>query len=150
MAGTCAMVTHVDAEIGRVLTALEEEGGLEDTLIIFLSDHGDMMGDHGFFWKGIYTHEGCVRIPTVVRPPNTVTSARRGQQSEALISHIDLLPTILEYTSVPHPGSLASARNTIFTRLFDPVHSYPGRSWWNLVAGSEAAGRTCIRPGGRY
>ena len=51
MAGTCAMVTHVDAEIGRVLAALEEAGGLEDTLIIFLSDHGDMMGDHGFFWK---------------------------------------------------------------------------------------------------
>lgn len=137
IAFTYGMITHVDAEIGRVLNTLDAHGLAKDTLVIFTSDHGDMMGDHGLLWKGVYTFQGCINIPTIIAAPD---AAPRGI-SPALISQIDLLPGVLDYCGVPLPGgSGGSAGKQPFQRgAVRPLAPYPGRSWLPVVRGATPA-----------
>ena len=65
--GYYAMVAHIDREVGRVLAALDDSGLAEDTLVLFTSDHGDMLGDHASLVKGAMLFDPCVRVPLVVR-----------------------------------------------------------------------------------
>lgn len=74
-----ASIGYADIEYGRILEELKQEGILDDTLIIFISDHGDMLGDHGLFVKGASFYEECVKVPFIIRypkkiKPNTVSS----------------------------------------------------------------------------
>ena len=140
IAGTYGMVTHLDTEIGRVLDALEEHGVCEETVVVFLADHGDMMGDHGLLWKSFYTFEGCIRIPTIVSVPARFGGPGRpgGRQCESLISQIDLLPSILDLCDVPLPGADWTETETPFQRGTEqPLSTYPGRSWASLAGGSR-------------
>lgn len=131
---TYGMITHVDDELGWVMDALEQTGLAEETLVVFLGDHGDMMGDHGLMWKGPYTFRGCIEIPTIVAAPG----AARGKVSEALISQVDLMPSVLDYCGVPMPGSEWRQTETPFERgSVMPLHTYPGKSWLPLLDGSR-------------
>jgi arylsulfatase len=125
------MIAHIDAEVGRVLSVLDRLNLWDDTLVIFLGDHGDMMGDHGLLWKGPYTFRGCINIPTIVAAPGLPS----GQVSDALISQIDLMPSVLDICNVPMPQSGWRSQNTPFERgsVLD-LHSYPGRSWHSIVS----------------
>ncbi|WP_287162147.1 sulfatase-like hydrolase/transferase, partial [Mesorhizobium sp.] len=60
-----AEVAQVDDLVGRILDALAETGQLDRTIIVFMSDHGDMMGDHGLLYKGCRFYEGVVHVPLV-------------------------------------------------------------------------------------
>jgi len=95
------MVEKVDDEVGRILARLEELGRLDDTLIVFLSDHGDMNGAHGVVGKGInFPYEEIARVPLVLRLPGVVDAGRR---VETLVEGVDLLPTLLELCGLPVP-----------------------------------------------
>jgi arylsulfatase len=96
--GYFAMVAHVDLEVGRVLAALEEEGLAEDTLVVFTSDHGDMLGDHATLVKGAMLHDPCVRVPLIVRWPGVLDGGRR---SAALVQSHDLAATFAAAGGVP-------------------------------------------------
>ena len=97
-----AMVDLIDAQVGRMLDALEETGQLEDTIVIFMSDHGEMLGDHGIYLKGPYCYEEAVRVPLIVSWPGRVQA---GVRSEALVELTDLAPTILDACDLPiHAG----------------------------------------------
>lgn len=147
IAGTYGMVTHLDTEIGRVLDALEEHGVAEETVVVFLADHGDMMGDHGLLWKSFYTFEGCIRIPTIVSVPGRFGGPGTpvGVQCESLISQIDLLPSILDLCDVPMPGADWTETETPFQRGTErPLSSYPGRSWASLACGSREPIRDAV------
>ena len=63
------MISFVDAQIGRVLERLSSLGLRDNTIVGFISDHGDMMGDHWMVYKGSYLFEGCVRIPWLMSLP---------------------------------------------------------------------------------
>jgi arylsulfatase A-like enzyme len=135
---TYGMVTHVDREIGRVLDALATAGLVDETLVVFLSDHGDMMGDHGHLMKAFYTFEGCIKIPTIVALPG----AARGRRTGALVSQIDLMPSILDICGVEMPGSDWRKRETPFERgSLVPLRTQPGRSWRPILEGRAE----CIR-----
>ncbi|MBS14780.1 MAG: hypothetical protein CME19_24745 [Gemmatimonadetes bacterium] len=67
--GYHAAVAHIDRQVGRVLDALERTGLGDCTLVIFTSDHGDMLGDHGLMTKGAYFYDACTRVPMIVRGP---------------------------------------------------------------------------------
>ena len=67
--GYHAGIAHIEAQVGRVLAALEEGGLADETVIIFTSDHGDMLGDHGLMTKGAYFYDACTRVPMIVRTP---------------------------------------------------------------------------------
>ncbi|WP_367117250.1 sulfatase-like hydrolase/transferase, partial [Mesorhizobium sp.] len=60
-----AEVAQVDDLVGRILDTLTETGQLDRTIIVFMSDHGDMMGDHGLLYKGCRFYEGVVHVPLV-------------------------------------------------------------------------------------
>ena len=98
--GYYASVSFIDEQIGRILEALEGRGWLDETLIVFTADHGDMTGDH-HMWRKTYAYEASARIPMVMRWPTGLVSAERGQVSPAPVELRDILPTFLEVAGAP-------------------------------------------------
>jgi arylsulfatase A-like enzyme len=83
-----------DDLFGRVLAALDERGELDDTLVVFLSDHGDYAGDHGLWCKGLPCFRGAYHVPAIVRWPRGMRAA--GRVVNAFVSLADFAPTFLE------------------------------------------------------
>lgn len=97
-----AMVEHIDTQVGRMLDALEETGQKEDTIVIFTSDHGEMLGDHGLYIKGPFLYDPAIQVPLIVSYPGTIEGGRR---SSTLVELGDLAPTIIEAAGMErHPG----------------------------------------------
>ncbi len=95
-------ITLVDRSVGRILKALEESGKADDTVVVFTSDHGELMGDHGILGKTLM-YEESVRVPMLLRAPMLEQPARR---IGGRFSHIDLVPTLLELLGVEPPSEL--------------------------------------------
>ena len=89
---TYGMITMIDDAIGRVLNRLDELGLANDTVVIFTSDHGDYMGDHGLMLKLLLHYQGIIRVPFIWHDPSEPTG---GQTDSGLASSIDIGPTIL-------------------------------------------------------
>jgi arylsulfatase len=126
-------ITLVDTQIKRILDALEETGELDNTLILFCSDHGEMLGDLGTFQKFL-PHDASARIPMILRYPPKV---KAGTQSEALVSLSDVLPTILDLVDIPYPAPHALIGKSLFD-LSDRSstileHGKQERRWLSLV-----------------
>jgi choline-sulfatase len=83
---------HLDAQVGRVLQKLEATGLAEDTLVIYASDHGEMAGEQGCWWKSNY-YEGSVGVPVVARLPGVVPA---GTASGEICNLMDMGPTLIE------------------------------------------------------
>jgi arylsulfatase A-like enzyme len=98
-----AMIAQIDTQLARILACLEETGQRDDTVIIFCSDHGEMLGDHGLLYKGCRFYEGLVRVPLLFSWPG---SFRSGLKSEALVELIDLSATLLELADVDTPATM--------------------------------------------
>ncbi|MFC5464586.1 sulfatase-like hydrolase/transferase [Lederbergia graminis] len=93
--GFCALI---DDQVGEITHYLKQKGIFNDTIIVFVSDHGDMMGSHGLVEKGFPLHyEEALRVPLIIANYGEIKDGR----SEELVSLIDLLPTIAELTGVP-------------------------------------------------
>ncbi len=97
---TYGMVSHVDEQVGRVLGSLEETAMAGNTVVMFISDHGDQLGEHGLFHKGIYPYDAHAHIPFVVKVP---WSEHKGQVVEDVVSMLDLAPTVLDLAGVEQP-----------------------------------------------
>jgi choline-sulfatase len=95
-------VEFLDKNVGLVLDALGRSGLAEDTVVVYIGDHGYMLGQHGRFEKHC-CYEPAVRAPLLVRYPRRV---RPGQHSDALVEFIDIAPTILELCGVDRPARL--------------------------------------------
>lgn len=93
MACYYAYCTLVDTQIGRIMQALEETGQANDTIVVFLTDHGDMMGGHGLFCKGVFPFEEVYHIPLFIKWPQ---SQMKGYTSNVLMNLHDVAPTLLE------------------------------------------------------
>lgn len=104
MAGYYAAITHVDNQVGRLINALKRDGSLEDTVVIFLSDHGEMLFDHASFRK-LLPYEGAAHIPVILRVGKHVrtTSAHRCSSTVELM---DVMPTLLDLAGVPIPRGI--------------------------------------------
>jgi len=103
------LVSFVDDMVGRLIDTLEERGLLEETLIVFTSDHGEMAGDYNAMAKGNF-YEEVLRVPTIVAPPGGSDVDR----FDGLVEISDLAPTILDYAGVPKP-------DVVPTRSLRPV-----------------------------
>ena len=95
-----AMIALIDDQVGRMLDALEESGQAENTLVIFTSDHGESLGDHGLIRKGCRFYEGLVRVPLILRWPNRIEP---GRVCNDLVELTDLAPTLLAAADQPKP-----------------------------------------------
>jgi len=141
-----AAISFVDEQIGRVIQALKHRGELENTLIIFTADHGDMMGDH-HTWRKCKPYEGSVNIPMILRWPNSLNiEAKRGQVREELVELRDVLPTFLDAASLQKPEALDGAsmldvlRNKAWREQLDLEHSRiyePDNAWTCLTDGTH-------------
>ena len=104
----CANVEMIDREIGAILDALERLGRLEGAILVFASDHGDLLGDHGLSQKWA-PYEAVTRVPVVVSAPGRFAGGRR---VDALTQLFDLGPTILEWAGLaPDPWMEAVSLN---------------------------------------
>ena len=101
MACYYGMISLIDSEIGRILNALDRLGIAENTLILFTTDHGHFLGQHGLIAKGAFHYEDLLRIPMIVRYPGQVPG---GAVSQALQSQVDFAPTWLAAVGIPIPG----------------------------------------------
>ncbi len=95
-----AMISLIDDQFARILAALEETGERDSTVIIFTSDHGEALGDHGLLEKGCRFYDGLVRVPLVFSGP---PSLERDLRSSALVELIDKTATILDLAQVEIP-----------------------------------------------
>lgn len=96
IAATYGAVSMVDHGIGQILDALEKLGFADNTIIIYTSDHGDMMGDHGLILKGPCPFDGILRVPLIWKVPGIT----KGGTSNSLVSSIDIPKTILELVQI--------------------------------------------------
>jgi arylsulfatase len=94
------MVSFVDQEVGRVLGALETLNLRQDTVVMFMSDHGDMMGDHWLINKGPFHFQGLLRVPFIWSWPEQFL---QGVATPGLASYLDFAPTVLDLCGVPIP-----------------------------------------------
>jgi arylsulfatase len=99
-----AQIELIDDQVGRILRALEETGQRENTLVIFTSDHGEMLGDHGLRLKGCRFYEGAVHVPLIVSWPGHV---QQGLVSDALVELADLVPTLSDIVGLPTAPDVA-------------------------------------------
>jgi arylsulfatase A-like enzyme len=86
-------VAFTDSLIGDFRRALEDRGLLSNSLVILTADHGEGLGDHGENFHGFFVYESTIHVPLIVRPPG---GAGGGRVVDTAVSHVDLLPTILD------------------------------------------------------
>lgn len=95
-----AEVAENDDSLGRLVEVLRDLGRLDDTLIVFVSDHGEEFMEHGIFGHGSDLHREVLQVPLVIRPPGGTSPSR----VEWPAQHVDLLPTILEAAGIEVPA----------------------------------------------
>lgn len=129
MQGYYAMISEVDEKVGQILDALAASGLAENTLIVFTSDHGEWLGQHGKFGKGYPADDAVSRVPLLLAFPEEKFSAQR---IAAIVEGVDILPTLLEACGIQSPPwlqgeSLVSVMKS--GRRTSPDALTEGRGW---------------------
>lgn len=138
-----AMIEQVDHAIGRMLDTLRQTGQEQNTIVIFSSDHGELLGDHGIYLKGPYFYEPLIRVPLIVRWPK---GYKAGLKVDALVEEIDLAPTLLEAAGVPIPfrmqgkpltkllrGETSAHRSSVYSEFYNSNFEYSPPPWATMV-----------------
>lgn len=120
-----ALITHLDEQIGRLINAIREYGVHNNTVILFTSDHGELIGDHHLFRKSL-PYEGSAKVPFIVCDPTGRFGFDKGSQIEQVIELRDIMPTLLDVAGAPIPGTV------------------DGRSLLPLCRGEQPEWRSCI------
>jgi arylsulfatase A-like enzyme len=141
-----AATTAVDDQIGRLSRTLSELGMTEDTIVLFSSDHGDMLGSHGLRLKR-KPWEESIRIPGILRYPRR---AKAGQRTDTLFSHVDFAPTLLSLCGIRRPagmqgsdlapvalGQSRSGPDSAFFQIFGPYEGDGTVDGWRGVRTSN-------------
>lgn len=124
--GYLACVSYVDAQVGKLLQALEDSSLRDNTIVIVWGDHGWHLGDLGLFGKHT-TYEASLRSPLLIRVPGRTDN---GAQTQALVEAIDVFPTLAELCGVPAPTDIAGRS---FAKLLDDpdgAHRSAAHSFW--------------------
>ena len=95
-----AMISLIDDQLKRILDVLEETGQKENTIVLFMSDHGEALGDHGLIFKGCRFYEGLVRVPLIFSCPGRIAE---GKQCSGLVELIDVTATIMDVAGLSIP-----------------------------------------------
>ncbi len=136
-----ASISFMDAQVGRVVAALDRLGLAENTILVFTSDHGYHMGEHGL-WQKQSLFEGSARVPLMIVAPG-VTNA--GGVAATPVSHVDLYPTLAELAGVKTPENLQG-------QSLVPILKYPsakGRGWALTQVARGGGGGGKAKAGGK-
>ena len=155
-AGYYGSVSYVDHLLGTILVALADTDQLDNTIVVYTSDHGEMLGSHGLWQKGGSFYEELVNVPLAIRPPGGLAAP---VQISRLASHVDVVPTVLSMCGVPIPEGLhghdlsglvagddAPVRQGLAFEYYAVElgrHATPLRGWrterWKYVEGRDGA-----------
>jgi arylsulfatase len=139
-----AMVELIDDQVGRMLKALDESGQRENTIVIFTSDHGEMLGDHGIYLKGPHLYDCAVRVPFIIRWPGHF---KPGVRSDALLELVDLAPTLLDAIGMDIPDRMQGKsflpiltgaadpghhRDSVYCEYYNAVHPAERKAWCTM------------------
>ncbi|MCK5844936.1 MAG: sulfatase-like hydrolase/transferase, partial [Victivallales bacterium] len=126
-----ASISLVDDNVGRLISALERTGQLDDTIIIFVADHGEFLGNHGLLRKPSLHYDETLRVPLIISGPNTVGKGRR---VSGLVELTDVHPTLLGLLGIPINDGVQGmdwsenlksgdeiAREDIYSDMFDLI-----------------------------
>ncbi len=120
LAATYGTIEFIDDGVGRMIAAIDALGQLDNTIVVFTADHGDMMGDHGLMLKGFMPFRGTMQVPMVVVDPR-----RESSRSASLASSIDLGPTLMDMCDVPtHDGMQGHPLTPILDDADDAVRDH--------------------------
>ncbi len=114
-----AMIEQIDDHVGRLLDSLERSGQRDRTLVIFTSDHGEMLGDHGLLTKGCRFYEGLTHVPLIVSWPGQF---QEGVRKEALVELTDIAPTLLDVAGLESSERMAGHSLRSLLEGSDDVH----------------------------
>lgn len=139
-----ASVTFIDEEVGKIVQALKEKGMYDNALICYVSDHGDMLGDH-HHWRKTYPYEGSVHIPYIVKWPGKYQFEKGGKLPQP-VELRDILPTFLEVAGSTVPTGidgqslirLMEGKSSEWRRYIDLEHATcysPDNYWCALTDG---------------
>jgi arylsulfatase A-like enzyme len=130
-------ITGVDAAVARILAELERLGMADNTLILFTADHGNMLGDHMRWFKGVQ-YEGSAHIPLLWKGPKG-SSDQGGKVVDKLVENTDLMPSILETVGLPVPQGVQGKSFLNMARRHDPK--------WKNHAFSQLRSGSLVRDG---
>lgn len=139
-----AMVSNIDVNMGRILEALESENLLDNAIIIFTSDHGDYLGDHGLVSKSNQCYKGVMEVPLIIQGPNIL----RGKLLSSLVELTDVMPTIMEYINVEKPKGVKGKSFLPLlkggSKFRDSIYAEHGPdNYWQRVIRTEEAKYMC-------
>jgi choline-sulfatase len=100
-----ACVSYLDEVIGDLLLLLEAEGLLDNTIIVYTTDHGEMAGEHGVWWKNGW-YEACTRVPLIFSLPEQRSGSLDAFRWDTPVSLLDLFPTLSAMAGIDAPGAL--------------------------------------------
>ena len=135
---------HLDHQLGQVLDLLETQGRDQNTYIVFLSDHGELLADHGFTGKEERHYDACIRVPLIVTGPGL----RQGQICDDLVQLEDICPTVLEianqsFPPMPKMGPYLKVEDEDLPQL-------PGKSLLSLCQGEHLSNWRTAAYSGSY
>ncbi len=117
-----ACVSFVDAQVGRLLDALDRLELAEDTIVVFWSDHGYHLGEHNGIWQKRTLFEQSARAPMIIRAPGM---AGNGQDSPRIVEFVDIYPTLMEVAGIPMPEHELAGRS-LKPLLENPIAEWDG------------------------
>lgn len=140
-----ALITQLDHQIGRFLNAMQEYGVYDDTVILFVSDHGELLGDHHLFRKSL-PYEGSVNVPFIVADPGNHLNLQKNKQVDEVVELRDIMPTLLDAANVAIPDTvegssvlplLRNESNTSWREYIHGEHAYGKESFHYITNGKE-------------
>lgn len=130
-----AMIEQVDTAFAGMMQTLEETGQADNTIVIFMSDHGEMLGDHGLYLKGPFFYDCLTRVPLIIRWPKHFKS---GKKVDSLVEMVDLAPTLLEACGISRAEGMQGQslmpllttdemkhRDNVFMQYYNANFNYP-------------------------
>lgn len=134
------LVSEVDELIGSILAELDRTGQTENTVILYTSDHGEMLGEHGLWLKNVLL-EGAARVPAIMAGPGIPA----GKSIEMPVSHVDLIATMLEMAGLPRPSRLRG--HSLLPVIHGRAGDHPGFACAESHSEGNATGSFLIRKG---
>lgn len=139
-AGYYAMITELDDYLGVILRELQEGGWLENTIVVYTADHGEMHGNHGLWLKNNLL-EDSARIPLILSGPGIPA----GREIDTPVSHLDLVATLLELGGLPVPGELPG--RSLLAGMSGPSETLPPYVYAESHSEGNLTGSFLIRRG---
>lgn len=133
------MISELDENIGKVIQALKENGDYDNTIIIYTSDHGESLGEHGLWFKN-NLYDCAIRIPLIIKGPKIPS----GKKIETPVAQLDLTPTMLQYTGIEIPTYL---RGKTLSRFFEGKNNKENVVYAENHSEGNSTGSFMIRKG---